>query len=271
MSICIQSQEKEFDYTDTNREDAYEKITSAKEYKVLAKREYQDFSIQKELKGLKGFHFRADEIFKTEENSTFIYGNQYDSENYRINVKTKIIGTQGVATVTYTNRTLRLKLSVIDDPKSVLKDSIVSRIKKISEKNKEKDYYAPWVIQLNRRGVFKNCDQYVFWDFYFTKEEARMIYWVNGKCLVLGIAAEPERFAKKEFQTWNKDGRSLKEAYLQTIKRLDYRGLYNYGQGCDFFIGGNEGGIKWKQNGCEILFECESNMESKEILKMIKE
>lgn len=266
-----QIEEKEFDYTDTYQEETYEKINSAKEYKLLVNREYQDFSINNEdLKDLRGFLFRADKITKAEENSTLIFGNNYQSKNYLIYIKTKIIGTQGVATVTYTNRNLRMKLSLIEDPELELRDSILSRVKTTSIENKDKDYYAPWVIQLNDRGIFKNCKNYVLWDNYYTEKEALILYWIDNKCLIIGIAPESERFTEKEFQLWKKDENTTKEDYLKEIRRLDYKGLFNYAQGCSYFIEGNEGGIKWKNENCEILFECESNIESKEILVKFK-
>lgn len=265
---CSQTEEKEFDYSDNYEEGISEKLDSAKEYKALLDIEYKDFSKEKEeLKGLAGFHFRADKIIKTKEDSTFIFGKNYLANNYRIDVKTKIIGTQGLATVTHTNRNLKLKLSIVEDSQSILKDSLLNRIKITSKENKTKDYNAPWVIQLNGRGVFKNCEKYVLWDNYHTEEETVILYWVDNKCLKMGIASEEERFVEEEFQIWKNKGNRSKKAYLSTIKRLDYQGLYNYGQGCSYFIGGNEGGIKWKEKGCEILFECESNIESKDILE----
>jgi hypothetical protein len=268
---CAQSGEKEFDYADTYEEGTFEKINSAKDYKILVNRKYQDFSNAKEdLNELKGFHFRADEIKKIEESSVSIYGTKYPAKNFQINVKTKIIGTQGIATVTYTNRNLRLRMSLINDNESILKDSILNRIRITSEDNKDKDYYAPWVIQLNDRGVFKNCENHVLWDYYYTEKETFILYWVDNKCLKIGIAPESERYDDEEFQIWNKEKKSTKEEYLKSIRQLDYKGLFNYTQGCSYFIGGNEGGIKWKEKDCEILFECESNIESKEILETFK-
>jgi|GEM_PF-2570596 len=268
---CSQLEEKEFDYLTNQEEEVLKKLKAAKQYKCLLDIEYKDFSKENEsLNGLAGFLFRANEIVKTKEDSTSVFGSNFLAENYKIHVKTKIIGTQGIATVTHTNRTLKLKLSLIEDTQSMLKDSILNRIKITSKENKTTNYYAPWVIQLNNRGVFKNCEKYILWDNYYTKKEAVILYWVDNKCLKIGIAPEAERFVEKEFQIWKKSENETKEAYIKAINQLDYRGLFNYAQGCSFFIEGNEGGIKWKENDCEILFECESNIESKEILEKFK-
>lgn len=266
-----QNNEKEFDYIDASVEGCDDKINKSKEYVLLVNREYKQFNeSHNSLMRLKNFYFRADKIDFLNNDSTEVLGKKFSSENYQILVKTKIIGTYGIATVTYTNRTLKLNLSVINDERNQIRDSILNRIILISEEKKDTDYYAPWVIQLNRRGVFENCNEYILWDIVYNEKEAYFLYWVDHKCLKIGIASEDDRFNDNDFQLWNKENDKSKEDYLKMIKRLDYRGLYNYTQGCNYFIFGNEGGIKWKKGDCEILFECESNIESKEILEKFK-
>jgi len=96
IAFC-QKLENEFDFINT-------KVEESKEYILLVKRDYQNFSkIDKNLDLLRNFRFRADKILYIDSIPVSVFNNKYPSKNFQIEVKTKVIDTEGPLHVTYTN------------------------------------------------------------------------------------------------------------------------------------------------------------------------
>lgn len=276
LNFSFQSCYKGLEFNEIDSSDRFInlKLKTAKKYALLENLKYKNFSEKgNNYQFLENFQFRADKIEFLSLDSIKVFGNKYQSHKYQVKVKTKIIGTRGIKTVTYTNRTLKLNLDIIQDKNLVLRDSVLNRIKQKSTRSKEKDFNYPWEIRLNSRGVFENCNQYVLWDYFYSEDDIFAFFWVDDIFLKFSVLPFNERFDKSHYENIkrkveNEYLKDFEEQYFYELDKVDYAGLFHFTQGCSNFIKGDEGGIKWKNKECEILFECESNIKPNQILEM---